>query len=167
MGAQIWRPRLLFRLAKRAYVISVFFVLFIAAYYSYQQYRIWEISTVGKLLLPPRQPIGYFLHYAYVHFWMNSLIALAISMLGWLSARLLNRRHQERFFEPVEPWLFGIGLLMTGHPGWIYNLVALFVFAIISHFSFLISRKKSSRISFYWFWLPAAILGILVQEVIK
>lgn len=153
-------------LGRAAFLISGFMVFFTAAYSTYEQYRIWEASAFSQLLLPPYQEIGYFIQYAITHFWTAPLIAAAAALLGLVSAIILNRKFQHRFFWPAEPWLFATALLLTGHPGWLYYVVALcLVFFLYSIFCILYSRTHN-RASFYYLWIPVALLVILYSSVL-
>ncbi len=161
MGAQIRRPHLLFRLAKFAFWLAAFFAFFAAGYLTYEQYQIWKVSGIAQLLLPPHQPIRYFIQYAITHFWTASMIAFAAALLALVAAKLLNRKFQERFFFPDEPWLFATGILLAGHPGWIfYVIVVCAAFLLFSILSSIVSGRRE-RLTLYYFWLPAAIATII------
>ncbi len=157
LGAQVWRPRLLLRLSRYAFFISAFFVFFTAGYFTYQQYRVWEASPLSRLLLPPHQPIGYFAQYSVTNFWTGPLIALVAALICLTAAKILNKKFGGRFFEPAEPWLFANGLLLTGHPGWIYYAAAVLALALL----IAVGRKT---VSFYYLWLPAAI-GVIIVNI--
>ncbi len=168
MGAQIWRPRLLFRYAKWAYCISIFFIFFTACYLSYQQYRVWQASPLAALLIPPYQTLAYFAHYVFTHFFLGPLVALVASMLGWLSVRMLNRRVRGRFFESAESYLFAIGLFLSGHPLWIVYALSVFVLAIVvAAARFAFTRSKDVIFSFYYVWLPVALGTIIISTWFK
>ena len=172
LGAQIMRPFCVRRQAtsdkydrifKYGFLISTFFVLFVPGYLTFQQYRVWKASALSQLLLPPHQPIGYFIQYSIAHFWTAPLIAFAMALIALVAAKLLNKKFQERFFWPAEPWLFATGILLTGHPGWMYYTTALFAALLVSGFRFQVSRNTERRLSFYWLWLPVAIGVILIE----
>jgi hypothetical protein len=167
LGAQIMRPRLLLRLAGWGFVVSVFLTFFIAGYWMYQQYNLWQTTELSQLFLPPHQPISYFLQYAFTHFWIGSLIAFVASLVGLFGMKLLNRHFQERFLWPAEPWLFATALLLIGHPGWIYYALTIFSAALILVIAHkLLVRTKEFRLSFYWLWLPVAIGVILISWIV-
>lgn len=151
-GAQLMRPSSLPRVARAAFFISIFFILFLSAYYSYHQYFFWKENPVSKFLLPPHQGIDYFISYSFFNFFLQPLISLFAAVLGFFSIKILNQNFQNRFFEPIEYYLFATALLLVGHPNWIYYLLVLFISGIIGS---IVSRGK---ISFYYFWIPVAII---------
>ncbi len=157
-GAQLMRPSLLPRVARIAFLVSIFFFLFLAAYYSYQQYFFWKENPVSQFLLPPYQSIRYFLSYSFFNFFFQPIFSLTAAIAGFFTAKILNQKFGERFFEPVEYYLFALGLLLAGHPGWIYYLLAMLAAGIAG--SFLIK----GRFSFYYFWLPSVALVILIMK---
>src|SRR3989344_4704295 len=151
MGTQIWRPRLLLKYARWAYFISIVFVFLIAAYQTIQQYRIWQASG----LFIKYSDWGIFqtaLRYGFTNFFLNSLMALAVSVIGWLGLSFFNPRAGERFFEKPEPYVFATGLLLTGHPNWIAYAILVFSVALAySVVSYLFTRRRDIIFSFYWF----------------
>lgn len=164
LGAQIWRPQFLLQLAEYSFWLSVFFIFFVSSYLTLQQYQIWLTSPLAQLLLPPHQPIGYFIQYSITRFWTGPMIAFAMALIALVAAKLLNKKFQERFFWPAEPWLFATGLLLAGHPGWMYYTAALFAVAILWQLLFVITGKSGhERVSTYYLWLPVAILTILIN----
>jgi MFS family permease len=155
----------LFRIFIWGFFISAVVIFFISGYLTYQQYFLWQAHPLSQLLLPPHQPIGYFAQYAFTNFWLNSLIAFGVALIALFATKLLNKRFREKFFWPAEPWIFATAILLVGHPGWIYYTIALCASAIlISNFQFLISKQKEKKISFYWLWIPVAILVILITR---
>ena len=168
LGAQIMRPRLLLRIAGWGFMVSVFLTFFIAGHWTYQQYNLWQTTELSQLFLPPHQPISYFFQYAFTHFWIGLLIAFIVSLIGFFGMKLLNRRFQERFFWPAEPWLFATALLLVGHPVWIYYSIALFAVALLlTTYHLLFTKNHVFKLSFYWLWLPVAIGCIIVMRLLN
>jgi hypothetical protein len=160
LGAQLMRPSSLLRVARISFFVSIFFILFLAAYYSYQQYFFWKENPVSKFLLPPHKSIGYFISYSFFNFFFQPIFSLAVAVVGFFTAKFLNQKFGEKFFEPVEYYLFALGLLLAGHPGWIYYLIILFSIGIVASFF------QKGKFSFYYLWLPAAMLAILIMRSI-
>lgn len=167
MGAQLWRPHLLFKVSKWTYWLSAFFVFFISGYLTVQQYRIWELSPVTRLLLPPNQPFGYFQQYALTHFWTNLMVAFAVSLLALVAAKVLNRNFGSRFFWPEEPWLFATALLLAGHPGLIYYVISLFTSFLLFAIGYVLFAGRNERITMYYFWIPVATLIVILSTWFK
>ena len=137
------RPHLLLRFAKFVFLISVVVFLFLGSYLSYQQYHLWKAGALSKYFLPPYQGISYFISYAFTNFFFKTLIALVASIIGLVGMRILNKKHGERFFEPVEYYLFASGILLVGHPWWTLYVALVFAVALLAAVGYLlISRKK-------------------------
>lgn len=163
MRAQLWRPHLLLRYAKRGYFMSAFFVLFIGLYNSVQQYRVWQASSLFSKYAD-WDLIKIAAHYDFTNFLINPLIALGVSGIAWFGLWLLNRRSKERFFEKPEPYLFATGIVLSGHPNWIFYTVSVFFIAVaFSVARFISTRSRDVIFSFYWFWLPVAIGTIIIR----
>ena len=146
------------------FLISIFLISLVLIYWSVAQYLIWHRSgTPTSYFLPPYRSISYFLRYIGFRFWLPGIISLLFSLFFYFSADHFNRKHNGKFFYQEEPYLIALSIFLVGHPLWIFYLMAvLFLWLIISIVQFLILRK-SGRISFRYFWLPAAILVILLK----
>ncbi len=130
-----------------------------------QHYRLWLEDDVSKYLLPPYQDIGYFLFYAFTRFLAPYLISLAIALLFLLTAKVINKRYQKRFFYPEEPYVGALAIFLTSHPGWVlYSVIFISAYLAFHLFEAGIHRHIYRRISTYWLWLPAAIFVIIIQR---
>jgi|SRR3989344_5700032 len=137
-----------------------------AGYQAFQQYHLWKNNEVSQFLLPPYQSWDYFVFYARTRFFNPYLLSLLIGLVFLWAAKMLNKKYQERFFEPIEPYLLAMSIFLVGHPLWLfYLIILLFLFLIInfalSTFHFWLN-KEMPRISLYYFWLPAAIFTIII-----
>lgn len=145
--------------------LSAAVIFGLAFYNSWQQYLTWSGNDLSKLFLPPYQSWDYFVFYARTRFFNSYFLSLAIGLVFLAAAKYFNKKYQERFFEPIEPYLLAVSIFLIGHPGWlIYLIILLATNLLISYFLFLISKKKERRLSFYYFWLPAAISTILISR---
>jgi len=136
-----------------------------AAYQSWRQYLTWQSNDLSKLFLPPYQGWDYFVFYVRTRFFNSYFLSLGLGLLGLTAAKYFNKKYQERFFEPIEPYLLATALFAVGHPLWLfYSIILLTVNFLLSTFYFLLSRKKDYRLSFYYLWLPTAILTIIISE---
>ena len=138
-----------------------------AAYQSWNQYLVWQNNDLGKLFLPPYQSWDYFVFYARTRFFNSYFLSLLIGLVLLWTAKKMNQKYGERFFERVEPYLMATAIFVVGHPAWLfYLMVVLSVFLIInfsfSTFHFWLN-KEMPRISLYYLWLPAAILVIIIS----
>lgn len=169
--AQLLAPKALARQGLFGFLIFAAAVLVIfgfAFYQSGQQYLLWKNDEMGKLLLPPYQGIDYFIFYSRTRFFNPYLLSLFFGLAFLWAAKILNKKYEERFFWPIEPYLLAAAVFLLGHPAWIFYLIAvLSIFLIInfslSTFHFLLN-KEMPRISLYYLWLPAAIFTIIISK---
>ena len=142
-------------------IILIFSLLF---FQSGQQYRAWSQNEVSKFLLPPYQSIAYFLGYSFTHFFKNYLISLVIALLFLSAAVFLNKKFQERFFEKEEPYLGALAIFLVGHPLWIYYVIAICGIGFLG--TLIFQLKWRERFPFYRFWLPLAILVLIIGKIL-
>ena len=168
LGAQIFLR--LFGYMRIANIFKYIFYFSIAAifsllvYYSYQQYVVWQSVEPSKFLLPPYQAIDYFVKYVGARFFAPYLISLIAAILFLFEAKRLNKKYEERFFEPEELWLGALALFLVGWPGAFFYFIGLIVFYfLLSTFYFLL-RGKEHRLSLYYLWLLLAIIVIIMNK---
>ena len=173
LGAQIFlrffcvnlRNTNLLRIYEYIFYFSIAAVFSLLAYYSYQQYVAWQSIEPSKFLLPPYQSISYFFKYLGARLFAPYLISLSAAILFLFTAKKLNKKYEERFFEPEELWFGALAIFLVGHPGWLFYFTSLILIYFLIHiFSFLISHFSSFRISLYYLWLPLAIFVILINK---
>lgn len=144
---------------------SVVLIFTLLSYQSYAQYQIWSQNEVSRFLLPPYQSISYFLFYSAIRFFAPYFISFIAASLFLKAAQKLNKKYEERFFYPEEPYMGAIAIFLTGHPGWLfYSALLIIIYLIIHIFSSLISHFSSCRISLYYLWLPTGIFVIMIQK---
>lgn len=177
LGAQLKLRSFAVKHIRRVFYFSVVLTLGIVLYWSYFQYQLWRDNLLSKFFLPPHQSINYFLGYVGARFFGPWLIAVGAAMLSLAAAYYLNKRFGGRFFEDEEPFLFALGVLLVGYPGFLFYIPLLFVFYLLFQLSvnlrLLLQKRKdgkiprqsasSPRVSAYWLWLGTAILAILIK----
>lgn len=151
-----------FRMLFFASAILIFILLF---YYSREQFLFWyKAGPPAQYLIPPYSGIGYFLYYVFMRFWASYFFSLGVSILFFYVAKKINEKYQQRFFYPEEYYFLAISIFLTGHPNWIFYLFSVLVaYLLISGFRTLVLKNRE-RISFYYLWIPAAILVILISK---
>jgi len=81
------------------------------------------------------------------------------------SAKALNKKYQERFFEPEEPYFGALAIFLSAHPGWIFYAIAVILIYLLVHILLsLVACRLSLRLSLYHLWLPVAIFVIIIQR---
>ena len=151
---------------------SVILVFGWAGYQAFQQYYLWKNNEISQFLLPPYQSLDYFVFYARTRFFNAYLLSLLIG-LGFLwGAKKINQKYEERFFEPIEPYLLATSIFIVGHPLWLFYMIILltlylFINSLFTIHNSLFKKGETPRISLYYFWLPAAISTILISKWIE
>ncbi len=141
---------------------------FLAGYFTYQQYFIWLSHPLSRLLLPPSQSWQYFISYSLTNFFLAPAITGLVALVILLAIKLVNWKFGGRFFELAEPYLAGLAVLLVGSQAWIYYLAAVLLSALLlaTYYS-LRFRGRAKRISLYYFWLPVAVLVILIVKILS
>lgn len=152
------------RIIKFIFIFSIFIVFSLLFYQSYLQYQTWISDELSKHFLPPYQSISYFVFYVATRFFAPYLISLAAALMFLFFAKKINKKYDERFFEPEEPWFGALAFFLLSHPGWLFYFVFIILIYFIVHLLSLAISRKSLVISLYYLWLPMAIFVILMQE---
>ncbi|MBI1975237.1 MAG: hypothetical protein HYS57_02675 [Parcubacteria group bacterium] len=134
------------------------------------QYLVWKAGPPGIYFLPPHQPLGYFLGYAWQHFGKMPFATLVVAGLSLLLLWGANRFSGERFFYREEPFLAALGVMTAGWPLGFFVLVAvLAVGAFVQSVQFFLAfRMKVSpgRFPLVYIWLPVALITMIWGEKI-
>jgi len=150
---------------KYLFIGTIILVFGFFCYQSYQQYQIWSQNELSKHLLPPYISIGYFIFYTLMRFFGPYLISLAAAILFLFSAKILNKKYEERFFYSEEYYLGALAIFLAGHPGWLFYLIFLIVIYLLIHlYSSFIIRNSSQRVSLYHLWIATAIFVIILSK---
>lgn len=94
------------------------------------QYYAWASDGLTKLLLPPTQSITVFLHYVWTHFWINTLISLAVGLFMFGLLRALQKKNA-RFFAEGEIELGTLLALVVGWPHFVVFFPLVFIFVVL------------------------------------
>jgi hypothetical protein len=121
-------------------VVSVTFFLALALFLSVAQYLTWAADPFSVKLLPPHQPISYFLKYAGTHFWLGLFFSLIVALAFFLFLRALARRN-ERFFEEGEVELGALLAFIAGWPRIVVFFPAVFLAVVLMSGAKMALRK--------------------------
>jgi len=158
------------RLIKPAVIFVLISIVLKIVLEFFGQYYIWSNGDASKGLLPPYIPISYFLGYCAYHFAWPVLSALLVGLVFIVLAKILNKRFDQRFFEDDEPWHIIYGLVIVGHPYWIFYIFAVIGCAVLIYLFNLIFKKMEygQIFSLYQLWLPLALIIMIFSDwVIK
>ncbi len=149
---------------KYVFFITVFIIFTLLFYQSYLQFEVWSHNELSKFLLPPYQTLDYFIYYSFFKFFAPYFMSLLASLIFLFTAKFLNKKYQERFFEQEELYFGALAIFLVGHPGWLFYAVILITFYfLLSTFYFLL-LKRQKRLSLYYWWIPVGIFVILIER---
>ncbi|MDO8585246.1 MAG: hypothetical protein Q7R85_03995 [bacterium] len=126
------------------------------------QYHAWTLSAPQKFLLPPHQPIGYFFTYVGWRLFAPYILSLLVALVMVALARIYNRRHDGAFFYDDEFFMIGLGLFLSGTPGWILYAVSMIAVAAAIIAFRTVFLHHSDKFSLRELWLPVALFDILI-----
>lgn len=149
---------------KKGFFLSIAAVVMAQTYLAYAQYHFWQLVSPSKYLLPPYQPISYFLQYVGWRLFAPYALSLAVGIAFALAARWYNRRRDNQFFYDEEYWFMAMAIFLTGHPGWLLYLVALCAIMAIVLFFRLVILRKNEKLSFYYLWFPLALAVVALWK---
>lgn len=146
---------------KYVWVISILLILGVQTYWSVGQYKIWKDSPFSQFLLPPHQPINYFLGYVGIRLFAPWALAFLASLLFSWAAAYFNKKYGERFFEKEEIEFIALGTFLTGYPGFLFYLAVILVLGTLISVFYQVFSK--GRLPLYYFWMPFAIFAIIIK----
>ncbi|MDP3725186.1 MAG: hypothetical protein Q8R20_01810 [Nanoarchaeota archaeon] len=150
---------------------SFFAILFFYLVLVYLQYAIWkESGPPASLLIPPHQNALYVFSYHFVRFGVWYALSFVVALLTFFSMRFLNKKFEERFFEPEEAYLGAIAVFLLGNPSWhyawVYYFLALGFASLLGTLFFRYILHLDRRFSFYWLWIPVALGVIMIMSIV-
>jgi hypothetical protein len=140
--------------------IAIFLRILYAALKTAGQYCTWlNDNGIARFLLPPHQPINYFILYSFRHFWINALLSVALSLIFYFFLKLL-KNYRTGLFERGDE---NLGLLACSLAGWPLVIIFIplaFVVAIISAIFRKIAFKETLTSIGIIFLVAAAVVMI-------
>ncbi len=130
--------------------------IFYAVLMTFLQYRLWGQNEISQFLLPPHQPLRYFLYYSWGRFWLNPVLSIASAgvFYGFL---LVVKKYRQILFGARDA---RVALLATSALPWpgivIFIPLAFCILAIMTFINSL--RAPGSRTAF----VPALIVAALI-----
>lgn len=139
-------------------------LFFRGMFFAVLQYLTWRQVNPG--LLPPNQPLQYFIGYAWMHFFKAEMVAILFALALLLVMLVVNKLVGNRFFYREEPWLAGFGVIASPWPaGMIAMMLVLIVGTLLQAGMSIVSKKD--RLSLIWLWLPAALIAVIFGDIIS
>jgi hypothetical protein len=154
------------RFIKPAVIFVLVFIVLKIVLLFFGQYYIWSTGDASQGLLPPHTPISYFIGYCLYHYAWPVLAAILVGLVFIVLAKILNKSFDQRFFEEDEPWHIIYGLVIVGHPFWIFYIFAVMACAVFIYlFNLIFKRMKFGQVfSLYSLWIPAAFIVMLFSD---
>jgi hypothetical protein len=145
---------------------SIAVIAALLAYYSHSQYYLWQGNDLTKLLFSDGP--GFFLIYISGRFFAQYIVSLVMAMLILFAAKKYNQRHNNGFFYHEEPYLLALSVFLLGQPLWIVYFIAVIILYTLFNIGYSVKYIKvhsgdQPRVSFYYGWLPVALLVILMK----
>jgi len=141
---------------------------------------LWSQQGITQQLLPPHSPVNYVLKYSWQHYWFESIITIFAATFVFFGIYFLNKKFEKNIFYNEEKYLAGLGILATGWPNCLIFLCLVLFLGIFFHLIFLcfnvnkmrgredtVQLFEPFRLSFLYFWLPCALLILLLSDIIN
>lgn len=158
--------RRFYRISQIAAAVIVIFFAARGTILSFAQYSVWKNSPHTAGLLPPHQPIAYYLGYSWYHHWKVFVFSALFAAALFLVVRLANRFSGGRFFYAEEPYLAAFAALVAQWPGGFIVLGGALFVGVLSQLVFF-EFGAGKRLPLLFFWLPAAIAAIIFGDTIS
>ncbi|MEX2436658.1 MAG: hypothetical protein WD471_00665, partial [Candidatus Paceibacterota bacterium] len=118
-----------------------------------------------SFLAPPYGSFLYAFGYHFIRFFLYYLITFVVSLIFLTYSKKLNKESNELFFEKEEPYLGATSILLLGSTGlsfgWVYYLLGVILIPFLINSYKFIFKKKDSKFSLRFLWLPVAILILI------
>ena len=127
---------------------------------TYATYSLWQAALPSKYLLPPYQPISYFLQYSMIHFFASFFLALGVGIIVCAVLFFLNSR-RPHLLMPSDLALLLIGVLLVRWPLALVYTGALLMGGILLLVFQRYIIKESEEMVFglhILFWIPPFLL---------
>ena len=148
---------------RAAFWFSTAVVFFTGVGLSLNLHSAWQANGFTRSFLPPYTPITYFLLYSGFKFFFPYVLSLVVALLFIFWMKSANRKRGDVFFEKEEPYLAGLGIFLSGHPGWMIYLLAVVFCYLIIHLFQRLKGIKNKRVPLYHLWIPAGLFVILIN----
>jgi hypothetical protein len=152
---------------KKFFIALIIFLVVRGVFQSVMTYVVWKSSEMGKYLLPPYQPVSYFLQYSGMHyaatFLLTTLFVIVFGFALWYAGKAIARGG---LWKNGEEYIFLSGAFLVRWPLVIpYLFLGLLVALCISLAGHFLRRNASEiEISLALGYPLAAVLLLFFQE---
>lgn len=129
------------------------------------QYFTWSKSDgIGKYLIPPYQPVDYFLGYSWQHFIFSSAIGILVSAMLVLYFWSLNKIFKKKYLDLEDMLILVSGAMIVGWPNIIIYLSMAFSLTILRMLYLFYIKREMRRIPITAALIIAAFITLLAGD---
>ena len=170
VGAYIWRQKRLNKILKWGIGFFIIAYLVRSGYLVWLQYVVWQEDKFGAFLLPPNQPISYFLQYVWTHFLMDLPWIFGGALILFGIVLVLGIVSKGRMVDSTDALLALFGALIAGWPNMLAYFLIVLVLALASSLVYGIIKKQIILIPITPFFFAGTIIvflwGAKITEVL-
>ena len=150
-------------------VVRIFsgIIVFQSVFFTILNWWLWSQQLISQRLLPPHSPINYVLRYSWQHYWFESIVTILTAITVFFAISFLNRKFENLLFYDEEKYLAALGILAVSWPNCLIFLSLVLFLGILFHLISLFLSKGRNRLSLLYFWLPCALLILLLGDIIS
>jgi len=142
-------------------------IIFQSIFSTILNWWLWSQQLISQRLLPPHSPINYVLKYSWQHYWFESIVTIITAVIVFLGIYFLNKKFEKNLFYNEEKYLAALGILATGWPNCLIFLSIVLFLGVFFHLISLFLLKRSERLTLLYFWIPSALLILLLSDIIS
>ncbi len=157
---EIKKRHLLIKFIRPIFYISLIGAFSYIGYLIISQYKIFNQGLIGASL-NSESGLRWFLSYVRFHFLNSHLVSLIFAIIILCLAEYFNKKKGEIFMEREEYHLSALGIFLVGYPGLLFYIPMVLISGVIGSLIFI---KKGERLPLYHFWIPVALVIILIIE---
>jgi len=142
-------------------------IIFQSVFFTILNWWLWSQQGITQRFLPPHSPITYVLKYSWQHYWFESIVTIIAAIIVFFGIYFLNKKFEKNLFYNEEKYLAALGILAIGWPNCLIFLFLVLLLGVILHLASILLKKESKRLTLLYFWLPCALLILLLGDIIS
>ncbi|MFA5392114.1 MAG: hypothetical protein WC306_00255 [Candidatus Paceibacterota bacterium] len=145
-------------------ILNIFFIIILSGAFleTFLNWWMWSKTELTQRLIPPYAPVTYVLHYSWQHYLFEPVITIIFALIIFKIIASLNKKFNNQFFYDEEPYLASLGILAISWPNCLVFLCLVLLLGVFSHI-----LLKGKRFPLLYFWLPCALLVLLLNGIIS
>ena len=142
-------------------------IIFQSVFSTILNWWLWSQQGFTQQLLPPYSSISYVLKYSWQHYWFESIVTIITAAIVFFGIYFLNKKFEKNLFYNEEKYLAALGILSVGWPNCLIFLCLVLFLGVALHLISFIFNKRRNRLSLFYFWIPCALLTLLLSDIIN